>query len=89
MMLRIPEELRRYCNGQAELLVSGSTIRQVIDEACAQFPDLKARILNTDGILHAHLAVYLNNRAVSPAGRYDVPVSPDDIIDLDLIASGG
>ena len=55
----IPSLLRNLTNGEDSITVSGTTIREVIDNLETRYPGMKARLCEEDRIKPG-LAVYIN-----------------------------
>ena len=62
--VRIPTPLRRVTNGQDKVLVTGSTLSNVISALEEQFPGIKDRICNDQGGLRNFVNVYINGEDV-------------------------
>ena len=62
--VRIPTPLRRVTNGQDKVLVTGSTLSNVISALEEQFPGIKDRLCNDQGGLRNFVNVYINGEDV-------------------------
>ena len=58
-IVAIPSLLRNLTNGEDSITVSGTTIREVIDNLETRYPGMKARLCEEDRIKPG-LAVYVN-----------------------------
>ena len=81
--VRLPTILRSAAGGQATVEADGETIGQVFDSLIAAHPGLGDQLLTTDGELHRHLNVFLNDDDIRYLGRLDAKVSPSDTVTLD------
>ena len=64
------------------------SVRAQLDQAAAH-PDLRERVLDARGRLHAHLLVFRNDRELDRATALGEPVTAGDRIDLVAAAEGG
>ncbi len=85
----IPEELQRYSAGQAELVVSATTLIDAFAAAFEQFPDLQSRVLSDEGDFHPWIPVFLNGQKVTARRPGTQSVGDGDRIELAVLASGG
>ena len=88
-MLRIPEDLRRFCNGQAEVAFQGKTVCEAVNYVCDKYPALRDRLLDSGGQLHAHFLILHDGQPLSGPTALELSVGADDTIEIYLIASGG
>jgi molybdopterin converting factor small subunit len=80
--------LRRAATGEQR--ISGSTVREVLDELCKQFPSLRIQIFNDEGRLRSFLNVYLNDEDTRYLPRgLDTPVGPEDSVGIVPSIAGG
>lgn len=81
----IPPTLRTLTNGQAEVIVDGATVREVIDALETQFPGIKPRLCGDDA-LRPGLIVAVGTTVATAGLR--AKVAPDDEVHF-LPALGG
>ena len=74
--------------GSAEIEVSGSTIREALQNVCADNEMLKAAIFDGN-VLHPHVRVMVNGRDSELAQGLDTIVSADDQIAIFPPIAGG
>jgi sulfur-carrier protein len=74
-------------DGRKEVECQGATVREVIDEAIAAEPRMRARIFRDDGRMFA--GVFLNGRNVNAYSGLDTPVSEGDKLSVLPPMSGG
>lgn len=86
---QVPEVIRRYSGGVAEVAVEGATVRAAVESLLAQHPDLRLRMLGADGRLHPYLVLFLNDRELLRATALDESLADGDVLDLVGAAEGG
>lgn len=62
--VRIPTILRTYTGGDSEVTAEGDTLAGVLDNLEANFPGIKARVLDDSGDLRRFVNVYVGNEDV-------------------------
>jgi molybdopterin synthase sulfur carrier subunit len=82
----IPPALRSLTGGQADVVVDGATVRQVIDALDAQFPGVKARLCEGDR-LRSGLIVTVGSAVATQGLR--APVAADDEVHFTPALGGG
>ncbi|MDQ2726596.1 MAG: MoaD/ThiS family protein [Actinomycetota bacterium] len=87
--VRLPTILRSAAGGQATVAADGDTVGEVFDSLIAAHPGLGEQLLTTDGELHRHLNVFLNDDDIRYLGRLDAKVSPSDTVTLMPAVAGG
>jgi len=74
-------------DGRKEVDCDGATVGQVIDQAIAAEPRMRARIFREDGRMFA--GVFLNGRNINALGGMDTPISDGDKLMVVPPMSGG
>jgi len=85
----IPGAMRAAAGGQAVVEVEGSRLKQVIENLCRRHPDLRPLILDEDGSLHHHLAVFVDGVEVRAGAGLFAEVESDSEVILAPALSGG
>lgn len=83
----IPTPLRDLTNGQDTAIVTGSTIRQVIEALDRQFPGMKKRLCNNNG-LRPGIAFAVGTEVANLGLIHPVPENSEVHI-LNAIGGGG
>ena len=87
--VRLPNILRPVAGGEASVEAEGASIREVFDDLIARFPGLRDSLLTTDGEMHRHLNVFVNDDDVRYLGRLDAKVGDGDVVTLMPAVAGG
>ena len=88
-MLRIPEDLRRFCDGQMEVTHRGTTIGAALENFCREYPDVRDRLFDEQGAVYSHLLIILNDQLLDRSAALEVSVAEEDTIEIYVAASGG
>jgi len=88
-LVRIPNPLRPYVNGQAEVAVSGATVGEAMDDLMRQFPAFRPHLYKTDGSLRAFVNLFVAGRNVRDLQGLATPVEKETAIHLVPSIAGG
>jgi molybdopterin synthase sulfur carrier subunit len=86
--VRIPPTLRTETVGEREVEARGSTLREVLDDVAARFPDLGRRILD-HGALAPFVNVYVEGEDVRTLNGLETPVEEGATVILLPAMAGG
>ncbi|MFO0915021.1 MAG: MoaD/ThiS family protein [Pirellulales bacterium] len=86
---RIPRVLRTECAGQLELRLSGSTVREVLDEVRREHPGLYRSICNETGSVRQHIHLFVNDDLVRDRVGDQTTLKPGDVVSVFQAVSGG
>ena len=86
--IRIPPVLRPDAGGQRVVDVEAGTVREALDTLVAQYPALKARVLEGDGV-PSFLNVFVDGSDVRLLSGLDTSVSAGSKILLLPAVAGG
>jgi sulfur-carrier protein len=62
--VRVPTILRTYTKGESEVTADGTTLSEVLDSLDADYPGIKARVVDEQGKLRRFVNVYVGNEDV-------------------------
>ncbi len=86
--VRVPTPLRRLTDGEAEVTVAGSTLREVIESLETAHPGFADRMLD-DGSLRRFVNVFVRDEDVRFLDGLDTPVGEDDTVSIVPAVAGG
>ncbi len=89
VIVRVPTPLRRITNGQGEVQVSASTIRDAIDKLEEQFPGFKERLIDEKGELRRFVNLYLNDEDIRFLKGLDTELKEGDVLSIVPAIAGG
>ena len=69
--------------------VTGATIGEALAAVFASEPRLRGYVLDDQGVLRRHVAIYVNGQAIGDRVRLTDPVAADDEIYVFQALSGG
>jgi molybdopterin synthase sulfur carrier subunit len=82
-------ELRTYCAGRAQLLVSAPTVRAALEDLERNQPALYRNLCDETGAVRKHLNVFVNDDNVRDLSGVDTALSPGDVLTFLPAVSGG
>jgi molybdopterin converting factor small subunit len=87
--VRIPTILRTYTGGASEVTADGATLSSVLDDLDANFPGIKARILDDQGAIRRFVNVYVGNDDVRFLDALATPTAAGVQISIIPAVAGG
>lgn len=88
-LIRIPNPLRSYVNGQAEVRVSGATVGEAMEDLMRQFPAFRPHLYKSDGSLRAFVNLFLDGMNIRDLEGLETALGPDDTFNLVPSIAGG
>lgn len=87
--IHVPRELRVYCNGSSELVLSAPSVRSVLEKLEQQHPSLYRSICDETGAVRRHVNLFVNTEHMRERDGLDTAlVDGDDIIILPAVSGG-
>ena len=86
--IRIPPALRAEVGGEARVDADGETVRELLDDLMARFPNLRERIF-AGGEIASFVNVYVEGEDVRTLRGLDTPVSDGSTVILLPAMAGG
>jgi sulfur-carrier protein len=74
---------------EKSVVVSGRTVREALDAAFAEYPNLRDYVTDEHGALRHHVVAFVNGSAVQDKATLSESVEPDGEIYLFQALSGG
>jgi molybdopterin converting factor small subunit len=87
--IRVPRELRTYCEGASELMLSAPSVRALLDELEKRHPSLYCGICDETGAVRPHVNLFVNTDHVRDRDGLDTLLVPGDEIMILPAVSGG
>ncbi len=87
--LKIPQPLQSYTHGEALLVLSGNTIREMLADLGTHYPALIPHLINKKGNLNVFVHLFLRGEEIPQMYALDVEIAPDDVITLVPSIAGG
>jgi len=87
--VRVPTPLRRITNGQGEVQVQASTIREAIEKLEEVYPGFKERILDEQGEVRKFVNLYLNDEDIRFLKGLDTELKDRDVLSIVPAIAGG
>jgi molybdopterin converting factor small subunit len=75
--------------GQPAVKAGGTTLREVLDDLVRQYPGLRPALLTSEGDMHRHLNVFVNDDDVRYLGRLETKLAEADTVTLMPAVAGG
>jgi len=88
-VMKIPNPLRSYVNGLAEVPVGGATAGEAVESLLVQYPAFRPHLCKEDGSLRAFVNLFLHRRNIRDLQGLGTPLEPEDILTLVPSIAGG
>ncbi len=88
-ILKISPLMRYYIDNQNEVVVSGITVIEALNNAVEKYPALRAQVFGSDGKLRRHINVFVNNENIRELKGLETKLKEEDRITLLASISGG
>jgi sulfur-carrier protein len=86
--VRFTPQLLRFLDAPT-VEVEARTAREALEAVFAQHPRLRAYLLDEQGVLRKHVALFIGGELARDAEALDRPLSPGQDLDLMQALSGG
>ena len=87
--VKIPTQLRAAAGGEAETLLDGSTVQEVLDGLFDRFEELRGRISDDDGSLRRFVNVYVAGEDIRFLDGLATPVADGAEVTILPAVAGG
>jgi molybdopterin converting factor small subunit len=89
VLVKIPTQLRAAAGGEAETLLDGATVQEVLDGLFKRHEELRARISDDDGTLRRFVNVYLAGEDIRFLDGLATPVADGAELTILPAVAGG
>jgi MoaD family protein len=89
MKVKIPAPFLRFTNHQEYLSVEGGTIKELLQQLRAKYPELASVMQTEQGDIVRYVNVFLNGKDIRTIDGIDTSVSEQDQIVILPMLSGG
>jgi molybdopterin converting factor small subunit len=89
VVVKIPTQLRAAAGGEAETVLDGATVREVLDGLFERHEELRTRISDGDGSLRRFVNVYLAGEDIRFLDGLATPVSDGAELTILPAVAGG
>jgi molybdopterin converting factor small subunit len=86
--VQIPTPMREQAGGNAEVEVSGATVRAALDDLVRQYPGLQPKLFD-GGKLRPYVNVFVNDEDIRYLDEMDTPVTGGQTVALIPAVAGG
>ena len=87
-VVKIPPPYQGPTQGQAEVQVEGTTVRECIDAVGRQFPGFAEQVFDGQGRVHRFVTLFINGDEIDRA-EVDTAVAPTDEVEVLAAIAGG
>ncbi|MBQ9518320.1 MAG: molybdopterin-synthase adenylyltransferase MoeB, partial [Firmicutes bacterium] len=85
----IPTTLRSFTDQNSELLLEGSTVREVISALADEYPNTKKAIFDENGVPRAFVNIFVGENNIKKLNGYDTELKDGDTVMLIPAIAGG
>jgi sulfur-carrier protein len=89
VLVKIPTQLRAAAGGEAETVLDGATVQEVLDGLFERFEELRARIADDDGSLRRFVNVYVAGEDIRFLDGLATPVADGAELTILPAVAGG
>jgi molybdopterin converting factor small subunit len=89
VQINIPPQLREQTGGQANVPVSGQTVREALADLVRQHPAVQTKLFDESGQLRRFLNVFVNEEDIRYLEELDTPLTGNEVVVLLPAVAGG
>ena len=87
--IEIPTPLRPYANDKSKITVSGTTVREALNDLLTQHPSLEKHLKDRKGNIRSFVNIYIGDEDIRALDQEDTEVEEsDELIIIPSIAGG-
>jgi len=87
--IELTSQLAKLAECPAVQQIDGQTLAAALEELFDQHAALRTALLDDNGAVHAHLALFVDGQMIAERGQWDVPVNADSEVFVMQAISGG
>lgn len=87
--VRIPTPLQKLTQNQAEVVITGASVKEVLQSLEGKFPGIKDRLCDADGNLRRFVNVYVNEEDIRFMSGADTALKDGDEVSIIPAIAGG
>lgn len=87
--VRVPTPLQKITKNQAEVVVQGNNIRELIEDLEKNYPGIKERVCDEHGKLRRFINIYVNEEDIRFLQRDETPLKDGDEVSIIPAIAGG
>ena len=87
--IEIPTPLRPYANNKSKIYVSGTTVREALNDLLRQYPDLQKHLKDRKGNIRSFVNIYIGDEDIRSLDQENTEVEEtDELVIIPSIAGG-
>ena len=86
--VQIPHAMRQHADGQANVDLAGTNVKEVLDSLGVKFPNIVGRLFE-NGQLRRFVNIYLNDEDIRYLDNLQSPVKDGDVLSIIPAVAGG
>ena len=87
--IKLPANLRAHAGDQVEVSCEGANVAEVLGHLFENYPDVKSRLVDTQGNLHSYVNVFLGETNIRDADGLQTPLAEDSKLLVVTALAGG
>lgn len=87
--LKVPTQLRQLTGGSPELEVDAGTVRELLEKAGADHPELLERVLDEEGEIRRFVNLYVGDEDIRFLEGLDTPLKDESVVVILPAVAGG
>jgi molybdopterin converting factor small subunit len=87
--IRVPTQLRAYCDGARQLELTAANVRAALAEVERRHPVLYRSVCDETGSVRKHMNLFVNKDHVRDRDGLDTPLQAGDVLTILPAVSGG
>ncbi len=87
--VRIPTPLRKYTQGREDVVVSGQTVAELLENLESSYPGIRERICDESGAVRRFVNVFVADEDIRFLDNLNTPVGEADEVSIVPAIAGG